>query len=367
MDGWLIKFWKMVNRKILIINNGLAGGGIERASVSLSNYFSELGYPVTILALYQSKHVFRLNEQIQFIEPKFERTRFNKYYYVLNMMLFIRKNVRKLKPDSILSYGEWTNPFVIFALRGLGIPLFLSDRMNPLAKLPFVSELLRKRLYKKATGIIAQTEFAKEILTKRTKSNNIKVIPNPLNLIERVNCESKNIIVSVGRLSIEKGHKYLIEAFSKVKDKKWKLSIVGDGNERENLFNLCVQLGIKGRVKFHGHQKDFSQQLSESKIFVLPSLKEGFPNALIEAMAFPLPCISTDFLGAKNEIMEDGVNGLIVKTANSEELALAIDRLILNIGSLRKKLTENGVKIREKLCFEVIAQQYLDFIFNKNE
>ena len=112
----------MDNKKILIINNGLAGGGIERASVSLANYFSEIGYQVSILALYQSKHFFKLHSSIKFIEPKFKRTKFNKYFYVLKMMDFIRKNANQLKPDTILAFGEWTNPFVILAL------LFIMNR-----------------------------------------------------------------------------------------------------------------------------------------------------------------------------------------------------------------------------------------------
>lgn len=99
----------------------------------------------------------------------------------------------------------------------------------------------------------------------------------------------------MGRLEKVKGHEYLIKAFAKIEDQDWELSIVGDGSERPYLENLTKVLNIDNKVIFHGHLRDFRKQLSEAKIFVLPSLSEGFPNALIEAMSLPLPCISTDF------------------------------------------------------------------------
>lgn len=355
----------MMKTKILIINNGLAGGGIERASVSLANYFSRLGYQADVLALYQSKPFFLLDSKVSFTEPEFTKKDSGKYLYVIKMMFYARKKIKQLNPDVILAFGEWTNPFVVMASIGLNIPIYISDRMNPLAKLPFVSETLRKILYKRAKGIIAQTNFAKEILTGKTNSDNIRVIPNPVNVINRIDCEQKKRIVSVGRLSPEKGHKYLLQAFSGLTDKSWELSIVGDGVERINLEKMAIELGIDKRVIFHGHLKDFSFQLSEAQIFVLPSLKEGFPNALIEAMSLPLACISTDFLQGSEEIVKDGVNGLFVTPGSVDELSIALNRLIAD-EILRKELAENAVKVRKDLAFEKIAHQYLDFILEKH-
>jgi GalNAc-alpha-(1->4)-GalNAc-alpha-(1->3)-diNAcBac-PP-undecaprenol alpha-1,4-N-acetyl-D-galactosaminyltransferase len=352
----------MNNNKILIINNGLAGGGIERASVTLANHFAEIGHQVSVMTLYQSKHFFKLHKGIKLIEPVFKRTKFNKYFYVVKMMAYIRKNAYQLKPDTILAFSEWTNPFVILSLNGAGFPLYVSDRMNPLAKLPFLSEFVRKVFYKKATGIIAQTSFAKSILYEKTKAENIKVIHNPVNAVEKVKCEQRKIIVSVGRLEKVKGHKFLIEAFASVNDKSWELSLVGDGSERVYLESLADKLGVRNRVVFHGHLHDFSLQLSEAQIFVLPSLKEGFPNALIEAMSVPLACISGDFFAGNNEIVEEGINGLLVRPGNVNDLSLALNRLIED-GNLRKKMAKNAYEVRKTLAFEKIAQKYLNFIF----
>lgn len=351
----------MINSKILIINNGLATGGIERASVSLANYWAEKEFDVTVLALYQSEHFFTLHPKIRLMEPDFSRKNLNQAVYVIKMILFARKHIKQIQPDAILAFSEWTNPYMVVANMDLPYPLFLSDRMNPLARLPYLSELLRTKFYKKATGIIAQSSFAKKILFEKTKAKNIKVIHNPVNTINKVECALKKRIVTVGRLSPEKGHRFLIEAFADLKTNEWELSIVGDGKEMENLKKLAAELNLEKRVIFHGHLKDFSFQLSEAQIFVLPSLKEGFPNALLEAMSVPLACITTDFFQGNNEIIDHGVNGLIVKPQDAKELTSAME-LLVNDESLRNKLSKNAFKVREEYSFGKISDQYLNFI-----
>lgn len=346
---------------ILIINNGLAGGGIERASVSLANYFHSQGFKITVLALYQSEKIFKLNDGISFFEPDFSRDNLSKYLYLVKMIFFSRKAVKRISPDTILAFSEWTNPYVVFSLFGLKFPIYLSDRMSPLAKLPFISEILRSIFYKKASGIIAQSNFAKEILKKKTNSTNITVIYNPVNVIQRVDCIPRNRIVSVGRLEEVKGHKFLIQAFAKVNNLNWELSIVGDGSLKKDLEKLSKDLGVNERVIFHGHLRDFKRQLSESEIFVLPSLSEGFPNALIEAMSLPMACIASDTFYGHNEIISSGFNGILVKPGNVDELSEALNLLIEN-NNLRDLLKINAQKVRDDLKFEVIAQKYLDVL-----
>lgn len=352
-----------MSKHILIINNGLAGGGIERASVSLANYFHSQGYKITVLALYQSDKFFKLDDGITFYEPDFFRENLNKYSYLIKMMFFSRKAVKRINPDTILSFSEWTNPYVVFSLLGLKFPIYLSDRMSPLAKLPFISEILRSIFYKKASRIIAQSNFAKEVLKKKTNSNNITVIYNPVNVIQRIDCTPKNRIVSVGRLEEVKGHKFLIQAFAKVNNLNWELSIVGDGSLKKDLEKLSKDLGVNERVIFHGHLSDFKLQLSESEIFVLPSLSEGFPNALIEAMSLPIACIASDTFHGHNEIISSGFNGILVKPGNVIELSEALNRLIED-KNLRNLLKINALKVREDLNFETIANKYLDIILS---
>lgn len=345
--------------RIAIINNGLAGGGIERASTSMANQFARWGHEVFVVALYRSKHFMQLAESVKFFEP--DRRNNGNRSYVLFMMRYVRKQIKSIKPDTILAYNEWTNPYVLFALQGLKYPIYVTDRMSPLMPLPKISRALKRIYYKKADGVIAQTEFAKRIISERNDVKKITVIPNPVNAIDAIPCEKQNYVVTVGRLTKEKGHRYLIEAIAKIKHADWKLSIVGDGKEKDTLVELVDQLGLNGRVIFHGHKLDFTKELSEAKIFVLPSLSEGFPNAVIEAMSVPLPCIATKCTEAMSEIIIDGINGMLVEKANPEALADAIDNLIYD-EKLQNTLCQNAYSVRKTLAFERIAQLYFDYI-----
>jgi glycosyltransferase involved in cell wall biosynthesis len=233
--------------------------------------------------------------------------------------------------------------------------------MHPKARLPWLIFKLKKWFYPKAAGIIAQTELAKRVMQSYLRGGNIHVIPNPVNVIDRLDMPRKKIIVSVGRLEEVKGHSYLIEAFASLDRKDWTLSLIGDGSLRQELVDLSIGLGIQDRVLFHGYKKDFRKELSEASIFALPSLKEGFPNALLEAMAVPLPCIATDFMGQPNEIIKDGKNGLLVPVKDVKKLAAALKRLAES-ESLRQQLAREAVSVRKQFSFDKIANQYLSII-----
>lgn len=348
-----------MKKKILIINNGLSGGGIERASTSMANAFDTSGYEVTILALYKRDRFFSLNSGIDFIEPQINIK--GRYLYALKMMAYVRKEIKRIKPDTILAFGEWTNTFIVIATRGLHTPLYLSDRMSPTLSLGSIQNRLRKVFYRFADGVIAQTGYARDIIAKNTKNKNVIVIPNPVNAVDKVNVESLNIITTIGRLTKEKGHRFLIEAFSQIEAKDWKLQIVGDGYERSYLEELAANLGVKDRVIFVGHQKNIGLYLSKARIFVLPSLSEGFPNALIEAMSVPLACVSSNCVAGPSDIIKDGENGLLVEPANSKALTNAINRLVAG-ENLRTRLAESAYKVRKDLDFDTIKERYLEFI-----
>lgn len=348
--------------KIAIVNNGLAGGGIERASTSLANYWAREGHSISLLALYQSDPFFSLENSIEFKEPGFPFKGY-KYVYTLRMMQWLRSQVRKINPTAILAFGESTNPYVLLALKGLNIPVYVSDRMHPKARLPQITFWLKKKLYPRAAGVIAQTQLAKDVLSSYIQAANIHVIPNPVNAIEPLPMKKLKQIVSVGRLEPVKGHEYLLRAFAKLNAPDWELSIVGDGSLMSELKSLALELNVADRVHFHGHKQDFRKELSEAVIYVLPSLKEGFPNALLEAMSVPLACIATDFMGTPNEIIKDGVNGKIVPVKDTEQMAGAIRELIA-AEDLRARLAREAYKVREQFSFEHIAHRYLSIISN---
>jgi glycosyltransferase involved in cell wall biosynthesis len=160
-------------------------------------------------------------------------------------------------------------------------------------------------------------------------------------------------IVTIGRLSKEKGHQDLIQAFSKLKTLDWKLHIVGDGPEMKNLLKLAQNLSIEANVIFHGYKRDFLSILSSASIFVLPSYYEGFPNALLEAMSVPLACISSDCVAGPREIIKDGENGLLYETGNVEELYAKL-QLLISDSELQVRIRNQALNVRDEYSSEKI-------------
>jgi len=161
--------------------------------------------------------------------------------------------------------------------------------------------------------------------------------------------EEETLIGYVGRLSKEKGVRYLIEAASllKRKVKTFKLIIIGEGPEKKELEYLTRSKGLEQYIIFAGFQRDIEKWLPALDLFILPSLTEGTPMALLEAMSMGIPVIATS-VGGVPMIVKSGVNGLLVAPADSKELGLNILTLINN-PDLRCKVATNGIRtIKER-------------------
>ncbi len=345
--------------KICFVSHGLEGGGMERALVSLANYYAEKNCDVSILNIYKTEVFFKIHPSIQIIWPKFIRK--NRYVHILRLFPFIRKNIKQIKPDVVFSFGETFNSYVIIALALLNQRLILTNRMWPTLDLGFPTAFLNKYFYRFADGVVAQTNIAKSIIKEKYFNDNVVVIPNAVMPVETEGVPKKNQIISVGRLSKAKGHIVLLRAFSKLPKNDWSLHLVGDGAETEKLKKEAKFLGIADRTIFHGHLKGFSKLMAESKIFVLPSMHEGFPNALVEAMSVPLPCISSNCVAGPADIIRHGENGLLVSPGDENELAAAMEKLIEDEG-LRANLAQKAFEVRDTYNFETIAERYLKFL-----
>ncbi len=350
-----------MRKTICFVGGGLKGGGQERALTSLANYAAAHDYDVIILNLFKTDIFFELHPEIKLIWPKIEREKLNRFVYALSLIPFIRKEIKKHKPDVVICFGEWFNAYTILSTRFLGIKVFVSNRMGPMLKLGFLLDTANKLLYRYADGVIAQTNTAKDIISIKGPNKNIRVIPNAVIPIEANQFSKKNQIVTVGRLSKAKNHILLVRSFAKLNNSLWTLHIIGDGEERYNLECEVRKLGIEKKVIFYGQQKEFGSILSESEIFVLSSVFEGFPNALVEAMSVPLACISTNCIAGPSDIIQDGVNGILVKPNDIDEMTEAINRLVQD-QKLRNELSDEAYKVREKYHFDTVAKQYLAFI-----
>jgi glycosyltransferase involved in cell wall biosynthesis len=189
----------------------------------------------------------------------------------------------------------------------------------------------------------------------------IEAIPNPvrpMNGYARALPGDTKSIVSVGRLAPQKGHDVLLRAFAAVAREHpgWTLTIVGEGPERPALQALASALGIADRVRFTGTLPEPGEVLVKADFFVMASRYEGFPNALLEAMACGLPVISTSSVGAQ-EIVTDGHDGLLTPIDDEAALADAMRRLIED-PQLRERLGRNGAEVSERYSLERIVERW---------
>lgn len=355
----------MQNKTICIIAPSLQSGGIERALTTLSSHFVFRGYRVIYIACRAGNHFFKLDCRVIFREPLFfhKPSFMHKLFSYGRVIRFVRKQIKEFHPDTILSFGDIINPIALLADRGLGYPIYISDRISPKQNLGRFKNFMKKITYTHASGIIAQSEYAAEY--KRAvfgKDINLRVIPNSLRDIEDIKVKvKKKQVIGVGRLSYEKGFDRLIDAFARISGhNEWKLVLVGSGPLRQQLEKQVIELGMDGRIEFLGARKDVDYLLAESSIFVMPSRYEGFPNALCEAMASPLPCIAFDSISAY-DLLENRVNGVVLPDGDISGLANEI-QILMDNESLRKYYTQNAYSIRERLDKEKIGDMFLDFI-----
>lgn len=155
-----------------------------------------------------------------------------------------------------------------------------------------------------------------------------------------------HVIGTVGRLTYQKGQKYLIEALACLKDKfsKIRLMLIGDGPLKDELKDYTKSLGMDDDVMFLGTRRDVPALLSAIDIFVLPSLREGLVNSLLEAMAAARPVIASDIKPIR-EIVDSEAVGILVPVKNSEKMATSIE-VLLNDRSLADKI---GRAARQKV------------------
>jgi glycosyltransferase involved in cell wall biosynthesis len=178
-------------------------------------------------------------------------------------------------------------------------------------------------------------------------------------------CSNGFTIGSIGRLSKEKGYKYLIEALSILikKDIDARLIIIGEGDERDYLEGIVSQFQLTNRVLMPGYRKDAKQYLSYFNVFVISSLTEGLPISLLEAMQASVPVVATD-VGGIPAILNNGEAGLMVKPRNPLSISEAIGSLYYH-EKLSDKLTAAAYR-RVTTCYssKTMALEYLN-VYNR--
>lgn len=348
---------------IVLVSPRLDHGGGQRFVAVMADHWVALGHKVSVVSLRNQDVFYKMDPGITVHKLDYtERPLLLKPFKAVKTYFRLRKKLRLLGPDVVLSHLSSTNIFTLLAAINLPYRIFVQDVMSPERKRGFIEKYMRKKLYPRATGVIALTAYAKDFIFRETKPPNIVVIPNPITDMKMENPpEKEKIILNVGRLVPEKGQKYLLEAIFRINDPEWKVVILGEGPMRQPLEKRIRELGLDGRVALPGSVNNVKEWLHRASIFAFPSVSEGLPIALMEAMAAGLPCVSFDCKTGPSELIDDGKNGFLVPVGHLELFAKQIEELINN-KALREAFSLRAEQVGSLYTVENISEAIFKMI-----
>lgn len=360
---------------VLFVIPSLSGGGAERVILWLSERFQGLNYNTHIVTMSsESVDMYPVPSGVNRVALNLAGGSSGKLSAIamnLSRIKQLRQTVKSVNADVVISFTTTINVQSILACVGIQTVSIISERNNPVKmKLNKFWRILRKISYRFADVHVAQTERVAGWLKKNIGNKNVVVIPNPV--VYPISSQSKNsenksdmlpdnchVILAVGRLVSQKGFDNLIRAFSTAcKDNSsWHLVILGDGGEYDSLQSLADSMQIRDRVHLLGRCADMSAWYNRAEVFALSSLYEGFPNVLVEAMAHGLAVVSNDCEFGPREIIEHGVNGMLVPVGDETAMSEGISRLVQE-EKLREKLGHNAKNVRETYSPENILSKW---------
>lgn len=356
-------------KRIALFISSLQKGGSERVMVNLAEYFHKNRYEVILVTQYKREVEYEISPEIRrvYSEPEEHELQGGRIKNFLVRFFKLRSIWKAYKPDVILSFLGKNNLMAIATAAFLPTKVAVSVRGEPTMEYPGkLLQFLAKRMFAFADGVVLQTKQAMKFFPKSVRRKAV-ILPNPLNplfLKKRYVGERENIIVAAGRLDENKNHMMLIHAFSKIAGEfpATKLIIYGEGESREKLEALVLEKGLTDRILLPGSVTDIAEKICKARIFALTSNTEGMPNSVMEAMALGIPVVSTDCpCGGPAELIEDGVNGLLVPVGDAFALSDAF-RKILSNEEFAEKISKNAHNITKELNPERVNSEWRKYL-----
>lgn len=347
-------------KKVMFVCQSLGNGGAERVVSVLTDELSEADYRVFILTMTKEKQVYNINENVEIVAP-------HKNYNAgilgkLQRVKIIRDEIIKHKIDVVVAFSHYNAMFSVIASYGLPVRIIGSERNDPAQlKNRKILNSTRNILYKKLDCLVCQTDEAKAYFPNKIQEKTT-IILNPISasIIDPYCGEKEKKIVTFCRLEPQKNLRMLIDAFEMLYEEypDYELNIYGEGSERENLLNYIVSKGLVNVISIKPFCKDVHQKVMKATIFALPSNYEGLSNSMIEAMALGIATVVTDCpCGGARMVIENNKNGIMVAVDDPKAMYEAFKKIIVS-PKFAKELSNNGVKIRDKLNCKKIAKQW---------
>lgn len=282
----------------------------------------------------------------------------------IKRFMHLRKKIRESRPDVVLSFVDTTNILTLLATWRLEIPVIVAEHTDPRHhRIGLVWQRLRSLLYPRAKAVVVLTQALRKWAEGFLPKTVVHVIPNPIP-VELLACDGPverngqgRTVIAMGHLTSCKGFDVLLKAFARcaLTHAGWSLVILGEGEERGRLEELAIELGIRDRVSMPGRTPQPFEILRRADLFVLSSRYEGFPMALLEAMACEVAVISTDYPSGPGDLIRDGTDGILVPTDNIDALAAAMSRLMADPLE-RGRLASRAVEVKERFGIEKVMK-----------
>ena len=345
-----------MKKKIAILSLHLGYGGVEKAIVSLANSLAKTQkYDIEIVSIYKlyEKPAFDINEEVKvtYLLPSRLNPNRKEWKEALHNLKLIQLGKESLKSLNILykrrknmvNYIKNTKADVIISTR-----VFLNELLSEYGRddtlkigwehnhyhddMKYATDVIRSA--KNLDYFVLVSNGLQKFYHKKMRSYKCKCvyIPNAIESIPKTKSPlTSEHLISVGRLSKEKGYLDLLKIYLDLKNKKcrWHLDIVGDGSERKKLEDFIKNNNLENDVTLHGfkNSKEIEKLMQKSSIYVMTSYTESFGIVLLEAMSNGLPCIAFDSAEGAKEVITSGRDGYLIKHRNFK----AMEKKILDL------------------------------------
>ena len=345
--------------KLTLVVARLSAGGAERVMTRMANHWAERGWRVTLLTFDDGAEppFFELHPAVRH-RPLGIAVRGHSVRTVARQLAVLRRSIRASDPRVLISFLDKINVLVLWATRGLGLPVIVSER-TAVAYQPFsgVWKVLRRWTYPLAARLVVQHRDSLACFSAAVRRKG-RVVPNPVvppSAGTAAPARNANVVLAMGRLTAQKGFDMLLKAFAAAAAgfPEWSLVIRGEGDHRGALEALRDELGLHGRAFFPGLTPEPFEEMRQADLFILSSRFEGFPNVLCEALACGLPVVAFDCPHGPGELVRDGVDGMLVPPGDVQALAAAL-RGLMRDAPARRRLAARAPEVVERFGLEKV-------------